>query len=74
MKPSDDTFPESDNTGLKVEELTRLAESAGLEAVDQSALMRFALAVAEQCAEIGDEFTTNDRNAGEAIRAYFGLG
>ncbi|MCD0503465.1 hypothetical protein [Bordetella petrii] len=74
MNRNDATPPDPDALGLGVGELMSLARSAGLESADESALQAFALAVAEQCAEIGDQYTTAKGNCGEAIRTHFGLG
>lgn len=65
---------QNERGGIEPDELLGLAESAGLADADQSALLAFALAVAEQCAEIGDGYTSENGNCGEAIRTYFGLG
>ncbi|GAB1578579.1 hypothetical protein [Bordetella petrii] len=62
-----------DDLGISVDALDSLAESAGLRAPPE-ALMAFALAIAEQCAEIGDHYTVNGKNCGDEIRTRFGLG
>ena len=66
--------PDSPQLGLSVAEVLAFAEAAGIEGVDQSALMDFALAIAEECAEIGDRYTDGENSCGDDIRARFGLG
>jgi len=61
--------------GLGVDELWEMADQAGIErSTDESALLAFALSIAENCAEIGDRYTVAGRNCGDEIRSRFGLG
>ncbi|WP_155808149.1 hypothetical protein [Bordetella petrii] len=75
MDHKNPTPPEPERLGLTADELLRIAESANMPwSVDEGTLLNFALAIAEYCAEIGDQFTVDGRNCGEAIRSHFGLG
>jgi len=75
MDQNDLASSEPERLGLGADELLRIAESANMpRSVDEDALLNFALAIAEYCAEIGDRFTVDGRNCGDAIRSHFGLG
>jgi len=74
MNPNDDKSEGSDQLGLSAEELAAFAERVDLDEADQTALMAFALLIAEECAEIGDQYSQNGRSCGDEIRARFGLG
>ena len=74
MNLRDGKSEDSDQLGLSAEELSAFAERTGLEDVEQTALMAFALLIAEECAEIGDLYSQNGRNCGDDIRTRFGLG
>jgi len=74
MDLNDGKAEDSSKLGLGAEELFAFAEAAGLEGVEQTALMAFALAIAEECAEIGDRYSLDGRNCGDEIRTRFMLG
>jgi len=75
MEQYDPAESDSENLGLRPDELLQFSRGAGFARdVDQEALLNFALAIAESCAEIGDHYTANGKNCGDAIRAKFGLG
>jgi len=74
MDQNDDKARDSDQFGLSADELLAFAEAAGIEDMEPTALMAFALSIAEECAEIGDRYSLNGRNCGDEIRARFGLG
>lgn len=70
----DHTDGNSQKLGLSADELSAFADAAGLQDIDQAALLTFALSIAEECAEIGDRYSIGHRNCGDEIRARFGLG
>lgn len=74
MDQNDDKSAEPDRLGLGIEELTAFADAAGIQDIEPSALMAFALSIAEECAEIGDRYSLNGRSCGDEIRSRFGLG
>ena len=74
MDQSNGKAQDAKRLGLSAEELLAFAEAAGLTEVDQTALMTFALSIAEECAEIGDRYSKNNGNCGDEIRSRFGLG
>lgn len=74
MDQNDDKTRDSDQLGLSADELAAFAESAGIEEIEPTALMAFALSIAEECAEIGDRYSLNGLNCGDEIRTRFGLG
>lgn len=74
MDQTDEKKQISSQFGLGADELSAFATAAGIEGVEQTALMTFALSIAEECAEIGDHYLQNGRTCGDAIRSRFGLG
>ena len=74
MDQNDDKSAGPDRLGLGVEELTAFADAAGIQDIEPSALMAFALSIAEECAEIGDRYSIDGRSCGDEIRSRFGLG
>lgn len=74
MDQNDERMRNSERLGLSADDLLAFAEAAGIEEVEPTALMVFALSIAEECAEIGDRCSLNGRNCGDEIRARFGLG
>ncbi|OZI48359.1 hypothetical protein CAL21_10865 [Bordetella genomosp. 4] len=74
MDQNNDRTRDSDQFGLSADELAAFAEAAGIEDIEPTALMAFALSIAEECAEIGDRYSLNGGNCGDEIRARFGLG
>ncbi|MBV7482186.1 hypothetical protein [Bordetella sp. BOR01] len=75
MNNDDTSLPDSDRLGIGPNELWEMAEVAGLtHSIDESTLLAFALAIAESCAEIGDDYNVDGRSCGNAIRTHFGLG
>ena len=62
---------------LDEEDIGAIAQAAGLllEGAElPEPMLQFALAVAERCASVVDRYGNDEGNAGEEIRALFGIG